>query len=94
MTNNTSLYAAFGNCTGLTGTVETIFANTNNLTKITTSSSCFVGVRNLTGNGMRFVNAPKAATYTVGTNSTNSSYRTFLGCTNLSDYAEIPAAYK
>jgi hypothetical protein len=43
---------------------------------------------------MRFVNAPKAATYTVGTNSTNSSYRTFFGCTNLSDYAEIPAAYK
>ena len=94
MTNNTSMEYAFYNCTGLTGSTETIFYNTNNFTKIKTSANAFAGVVGLTGSGMRWVNAQKAASYTVGTASTNSSYRTFYGCTNLSDYATIPAEYK
>ena len=94
MPNNTWLGFTFYNCTGLTGTVESIFSNTNNLSKIRTSVNCFYNVSKLTGNGMWFVNAQKAASYTVGTNSNDSSYHTFYGCTNLSDWATIPNDYK
>ena len=94
MTNLTDIAAAFYGCTNLTGVIETIFSNTNNLTKLTTSAQCFRNNYKLTGNGMRFVNAPKSASYVTNGGSLSSSYQTFLNCTNLSDYATIPAWYK
>jgi hypothetical protein len=93
---NTDL--AFYNCP-LTNTVQSILGSPLMvLTGLVNSAQMFSGDVSLSGQGMPFVTAATsglfAASYTIGTASTNSSYRTFYGCTNLSDYADIPAAFK
>jgi hypothetical protein len=78
----------------MTNTVDSLFGDYSGLTKVTTSSNMCSGCIGLSGVGSNFVNAVKSASYNVGTDPTNSSYRTFYNCTNLTDYATIPAAYK
>jgi hypothetical protein len=62
------------------------------------SKEMFSGCEKLSGRGMPFVLAAQSGlfknTYTIGTNTTSSSYRTFYGCTNLEDYADIPIEFK
>jgi hypothetical protein len=91
MTRCTSMAYAFYGCTGLTGNVDVF---TGNMTNLTTSANAFYNNKSLTGAGSNFINIAKSPSYTVGTASTNSSYRTFYGCTNLTDWATIPAEYK
>ena len=81
----------FYGCTGLTGNVDVF---TGNMTNLTTSAYCWYGCVSLSGAGSNFIGITKSPSYTVGTASTNSSYRTFYNCTNLSDWATIPADYK
>jgi hypothetical protein len=91
MTLCTSMPFTFYGCTGLTGNVDVF---TGNMTNLTTSAYCWYGCVSLSGAGSNFIGITKSPSYTVGTASTNSSYRTFYNCTNLSDWATIPADYK
>lgn len=93
LTNLTTIQSAWYNCPALTSSVDSIFGDYTCLKKVTTSSEAFSGDGNLTGVASNFINAPKAASYTVSTNASSSSYRTFYGCTNLTDYKEIWAEY-
>jgi hypothetical protein len=81
------------NCSKLTSNADIVFSDTNGFTALRSSANAFYNNVSMTGNGMRFVTARKSALYTVGTASTNSSYRTFYSCTNLTDYKEIPEEY-
>ena len=97
LTNLTTCVSAWANNTGYTGDIAVIFANTNaGMPFLTTSSNAFANCNRMTGNGMRFVNMSKSATYWANTNGPAfiSCAKTFLNCTNLSDYAIIPAEYK
>ena len=58
-----------------------------NLTSCTNVASCFDGASGMSGDGLTFIsNCPASIT---GGNAINC----FAGCTNLSDYASIPAAW-
>ena len=99
MTKLKNIDQAYMNCSSLTNTVQSILGSPLMvLTGLVNSAYMFSGDVSLSGQGMPFVTAATsglfAASYTIGTASTNSSYRTFYGCTNLSDYADIPAAFK
>jgi len=94
LTEVTTLSAAWYSCSGLTNTLDSIFGGYTSLTNITTSQNAFYNCYRMSGVGSNFVNAIKHPTYSVGTATNNSSYRTFYNCTNLTDYATIPAAYK
>jgi len=86
-----SIAYMFNNCTNLTGTVEQIFSNTNMFSNLYRSEYAFMDTK-ITGNGMWFVNMPKNAFYNNNLGST--AVGTFRNCTNLTDWAEIPEAYK
>ena len=94
LTNVTTLFNTWARCTAFTNTPDSLFGDYSGLTKLTDSRGAFSNCVAMSGVGSNFVNAVKSASYTVGTASTNSSYRTFYNCTNLSDWATIPAEYK
>jgi hypothetical protein len=97
LTNVTDMRHTWSGNTGYTGDIAVIFANTNaGMPFLTTSSNAFANCRSMTGNGMRFVNMSKSATYWANTGGPAfvSCAKTFYNCTNLSDYATIPLEYK
>jgi hypothetical protein len=89
----TNYQNVFFNCTNLATSVSDIVLNMD-MTAVTTTNQMFSGCTNLTGNGQDLIDKPKAAGYTVGTDTNTGSYRTFFNCTGLTDFATIPAAYK
>ena len=75
-----------------TSTVAYIFG-AGNFTNLTTANSCFsvasLSYAGLQGTGSDFTNKTFAATFTVGSASTNSSYRMFYNQTNITDWSAL-----
>jgi len=94
LSNLTTIAGAWYFGLGYTNTVGKILGDCTQFSKLTTSANAFANCTNMTGYGMTFVNCTKSASYTVGTTSDKSSYRTFYNCSNLLDWASIPVEYK
>jgi hypothetical protein len=83
LTNVTTLYAAWYNCTGLTSAP----ALPTSSTALTTTTSAFQGNAKMGGSVVELWNTNLFPNVTAYAN-------TFTGCTNLSNYADIPNGWK
>jgi hypothetical protein len=100
LTALTNILAAFYNTQGMianTSTVAYIFGP-GNFTNLVTAAWCFNqssgAYASLLGNGSDFTNKTFAATFTVGSASTNSSYHMFYNQTTLTDYTALGTSWR
>jgi PKD domain len=84
----TSLNSSFALCPNIVQTILSVTASVITA-NITDSRGLFTSCTGLTGNGSDFTSRTFSGSYTICATSSCSSYRTFFGCTGLTDYATL-----